>query len=95
MTSQASSSSTTQKIYLKKIVEKIESFPLKANRFEIMQHTKNSGEGLLQPPPPSPTLYHGTNISIILKLKSLLKQRLILRILNLLQNLSSSLKIIG
>ena len=35
-----------------------------------------------------------SNISIILKLKSLLKQRLILRILNLLQNLSSSLKII-
>ena len=35
-----------------------------------------------------------SNISIILKLKSLLKRRLILRILNLLQNLSSSLKII-
>ena len=35
-----------------------------------------------------------SNISIILKLKGLLKRRLILRILNLLQNLSSSLKII-
>ena len=35
-----------------------------------------------------------SNISIILKLKGLLKRRLILRILNLLQNLSISLKII-
>ena len=45
MTSQASSSAITQKIYLKKIVEKIESLPLKANRFEILQHTKNSEAG--------------------------------------------------
>ena len=29
-----------------------------------MQHTKNSGEGLLQPPPPSPTLYHGGGINL-------------------------------
>ena len=51
------------------IVEKIESFPLNANRFEIMQHTKNSGEGFLQPPPPSPTLYYGGGINLRVRLR--------------------------
>ena len=36
------------------IVEKIESFPLNANRFEILQHTKNCGEEFLQTPTPHP-----------------------------------------
>ena len=37
------------------IVEKIKGFPLKVNRFEILQHIKNStGGGSIQPP-----LYHG------------------------------------
>ena len=48
------------------IVEKIESFPLKANRFEILQHTKNSGEGFLQPPPP---LYHGGGMNLRVRLR--------------------------
>ena len=36
------------------LVKKIKGFPPKVNRFEILQHIKNS-RGLPQPPPPLPT----------------------------------------
>ena len=52
MTSQASSSATTRKIYLI-LLRRSKAFHWRQNRFKILQHIKNSGEGF-HPSPPSP-----------------------------------------
>ena len=53
VTSQASSSATTHKIYLI-LLRRSKAFHWRQNRFEILQHIKNSVEGFY--PPSSPTL---------------------------------------
>ena len=63
MTSQASSSATTHKIYLI-LLRRSKAFHWRQNRFEILQHIKNSGEGFHQPPPP---LYHGGAMNLIVR----------------------------
>ena len=55
MTSHASSSATINKIYLI-LLRRSKAFQWRQNRFEILQHTKNSGEGFHLPPPPSCTM---------------------------------------
>ena len=50
--SQASSSAATDKIYLILLRTSKASVHLRQNRFEILQHIKNSREGSHQPPPP-------------------------------------------
>ena len=57
VTSQASSSATTYKIYLI-LLRRSKAFHLRQNPFEVLQHIKNSKEGFNQPPSPPP-LYHG------------------------------------
>ena len=49
--SQASSSAATDKIYLI-LLKRSKAVHLRQNRFEILQHIKNSREGSHQPPPP-------------------------------------------
>ena len=49
--SQASSSATIHKMYLF-LLRKSKDFHLLQNRFEILQHIKNSGEEFHPPPPP-------------------------------------------
>ena len=49
--SQASSSAATDKIYLI-LLRRSKAVHLRQNRFEILQHIKNSREGSHQPPPP-------------------------------------------
>ena len=49
-TSQASSYATTHEIYLI-LLRRSKAFLWKQNRFEILQHIKNSKEGFHQPPP--------------------------------------------
>ena len=51
VTSQASSSAATDKIYLI-LLRRSKAVHLRQNRFEILQHIKNSREGSHQPPPP-------------------------------------------
>ena len=51
VTSQASSSTATAKIYLI-LLRRSKAVHLRQNRFEILQHIKNSREGSHQPPPP-------------------------------------------
>ena len=55
MTSHVSSSATINKIYLI-LLRRSKAFQWRQNRFEILQHTKNSGEGFHLPPPPSCTM---------------------------------------
>ena len=50
MTSHASSSATINKIYLI-LLRRSKAFQWRQNRFEILQHIKNSGEGFYLPPP--------------------------------------------
>ena len=52
VTSQASSSAATDKIYLILLRRSKAAVHLRQNRFEILQHIKNSREGSHQPPPP-------------------------------------------
>ena len=63
VTSQASSSVTTHKIYLillsRSRQEPIKAFHIRQNRFEILQHIKNSVEGFYPHPPPCPLYYGG------------------------------------
>ena len=69
VTSQASSSVTTNKIYLillsRSKQEPIKAFHWRQNRFEILQHIKNSLEGFY-PHPPYP-LYHGWGMNLIVR----------------------------
>ena len=51
VTSQASSSAATDKIYLI-LLRRSKAVHLRQNRFEILQHIKNSREGSHQPPLP-------------------------------------------
>ena len=51
VTSQASSSAATDKIYLI-LLRRSKAVHSRQNRFEILQHIKNSREGSHQPPPP-------------------------------------------
>ena len=51
VTSQASSSAATDKIYLI-LLRRSKAVHLTQNRFEILQHIENSREGSHQPPPP-------------------------------------------
>ena len=55
MTSHASSSATINKIYLI-FLRRSKAFQWRQNRFEILQHIKNSGERFHLPPPPSYTM---------------------------------------
>ena len=55
VTSQASSSAATDKIYLI-LLRRSKAVHLRQNRFEILQHIKNSREGSHQPPPPRTTV---------------------------------------
>ena len=55
MTSHASSSATINKIYLI-LLRRSKAFQWRQNRFDILQHIKNSGEGFHLPPPPSCTM---------------------------------------
>ena len=64
MTSQASSSATTHKIYLI-VLRRSKAFHWRQNRFKILQHIKNSGEGFHQPPPPP--LYHGEAMNLLVR----------------------------
>ena len=63
MTSQASSSATTHKIYLI-VLRRSKAFHWRQNRFKILQDFKNSGEGFHQPPPP---LYHGEAMNLLVR----------------------------
>ena len=60
VTSQASSSATTYKIYLI-LLRRSKAFHLRQNPFEVLQHINNSKEGFNQPPSPPP-LYHGWGV---------------------------------
>ena len=51
VTSQASSSAATDKIYLI-LIRRSKAVHLRQNRFKLLQHIKNSREGSHQPPPP-------------------------------------------
>ena len=64
VTSQASSSATIHKIHLF-LLRKSKDFHLRQNRFEILQHIKNSGEGFHPPPPPS--RYHGGDMNLLVR----------------------------
>ena len=67
MTSQASSSATTHKIYLI-VLRRSKAFHRRQNRFKILQDIKNSGEGFHQtPPPPPPPLYHGEAMNLLVR----------------------------
>ena len=55
VTSQASSSATTYKIYLI-LLKRSKAFHFRQNPFEVLQHIKNSSEGFNHHPSP---LYHG------------------------------------
>ena len=48
----------THKIYLT-LLRRSKAFHWKQNRFKILQHIKNFGEGFHPTPPPPPSLYHG------------------------------------
>ena len=67
--SQASSSATTQKIYLI-LLSRSKAFHWRQNHFKILQHIKTSREGFHQPPPTP--LYHGggMNLHVCPKFKS-------------------------
>ena len=63
MTSHASSSATINKIYLI-LLRRSKAFQWRKNRFEILQHIKNSGEGFYVPsPPPSCICVHVWGLS--------------------------------
>ena len=55
MTSQASSSATTHKLYLI-LLRRSKAFHWRQNRFEILQRVKNAGEESYQPVPPRTTV---------------------------------------
>ena len=61
VTSQASSSATTHKVYLS-LLRRLKAFHWRQNRFEILQHIKNSREGFRPTPPHS--LYHGRGMNL-------------------------------
>ena len=97
MTSQASSSATTHKIYLI-VLRRSKAFHWRRNRFKILQHIKNSGEGFNQTPPPPPPLYHGEAMNLLVRPRVNNSNKLfhfrtvlVLRILNL-REMSKQLK---
>ena len=61
VTSQASSSATTHKIYLT-LLTRSRDFHWRQNHLQILQHMKNFREGFHQPPPPP--LYHGGGVNL-------------------------------
>ena len=62
--SQTSSSATTHKIYLI-LLRRSKAFHQRRNRFEMMQHIKNSGEGSINSPPPTPLVPRwGVNLRV-------------------------------
>ena len=65
MTSQASSTATIHKIYLF-LLRKSKAFHLRQNRFEILQHIKNSGEEF-HPTHPPPPWYHGGDMNLLVR----------------------------